>query len=662
MPSRRSVRALVDGDRSARLGCDGLEGCSPDEVREALASTTAGTATGPRRDRPRLHGRRDRGGRTAHRRSRPGRRAHRVRHRSSRIAARALAVRGLPKRPRRCPRARERPGRRRRHGGPRAVVDRRRGGRSPTAQRSSRADGRRADDGSSRWAAPTSWSPTAASRAARCGAGLEVVAFADLDAPALAVAAGQGPALRVVPLDERRPAAAYARGSSDAARVRLRCRAAAGAPESDAVHTRQLLPRRPTTSWANAGRSGPLGRRARGWRGDPVAQSFAKARFLTVQEVADLMRVSSMTVYRLIKSGDLPAVRVGTFVPGERRRRRRVSRVALHPSRLTAARATWHGRAAGDARPPVVASFLSDYGHADEFVGVCKAVMLGSRPTSRSSTSPTTSRRTTCAAGALTLVRAVQYLPEGASCSRSSTPGVGTDRRLVAVEVRAGHAPRPRQRAARPGGGDARRRRAGRVDSRAPSYHLPAPGPTFAGRDVLAPAAGYLATGVPLAELGAGGRPGRPRPRARVAARVARAARSSARSGGSTASATASSTSTPTSSRRLGAGRRVAGSRCASATRSGSAPLGHDLRRRQAVGARAARRLLRPARARPRPRVGRGRVAAPGRARRSPWCRPALSRRARRTPCARERRSRSSSLLVLIFAAAFAQFVLRLGP
>ena len=38
---------------------------------------------------------------------------------------------------------------------------------------------------------------------------------------------------------------------------------------------------------------------------------MSKARFLTVQEVADLMRVSSMTVYRLIKSGDLPAVRVG---------------------------------------------------------------------------------------------------------------------------------------------------------------------------------------------------------------------------------------------------------------------------------------------------------------------------------------------------------------
>ncbi|HEV3365160.1 MAG TPA: helix-turn-helix domain-containing protein [Acidimicrobiia bacterium] len=42
-----------------------------------------------------------------------------------------------------------------------------------------------------------------------------------------------------------------------------------------------------------------------------MAQSFEKARFLTVQEVAQLMRVSSMTVYRLIRAGDLPAVRVG---------------------------------------------------------------------------------------------------------------------------------------------------------------------------------------------------------------------------------------------------------------------------------------------------------------------------------------------------------------
>ena len=54
----------------------------------------------------------------------------------------------------------------------------------------------------------------------------------------------------------------------------------------------------------------PPNQRTEMW-GDRVSQSFSKARFLTVQEVADLMRVSSMTVYRLIKAGELPAVRVG---------------------------------------------------------------------------------------------------------------------------------------------------------------------------------------------------------------------------------------------------------------------------------------------------------------------------------------------------------------
>ncbi|MBI4260154.1 MAG: helix-turn-helix domain-containing protein [Actinobacteria bacterium] len=39
--------------------------------------------------------------------------------------------------------------------------------------------------------------------------------------------------------------------------------------------------------------------------------SFYQARFVTVSEVAQLMRVSRMTVYRLINQGELPAVRVG---------------------------------------------------------------------------------------------------------------------------------------------------------------------------------------------------------------------------------------------------------------------------------------------------------------------------------------------------------------
>jgi excisionase family DNA binding protein len=42
-----------------------------------------------------------------------------------------------------------------------------------------------------------------------------------------------------------------------------------------------------------------------------VAQDGARSRFLTVAEVAGELRVSTMTVYRLIKSEQLPATRVG---------------------------------------------------------------------------------------------------------------------------------------------------------------------------------------------------------------------------------------------------------------------------------------------------------------------------------------------------------------
>jgi excisionase family DNA binding protein len=40
-------------------------------------------------------------------------------------------------------------------------------------------------------------------------------------------------------------------------------------------------------------------------------QLAAEHRLLTVREVAEAMRVSTMTVYRLIKAGDLAAIRVG---------------------------------------------------------------------------------------------------------------------------------------------------------------------------------------------------------------------------------------------------------------------------------------------------------------------------------------------------------------
>jgi len=42
-----------------------------------------------------------------------------------------------------------------------------------------------------------------------------------------------------------------------------------------------------------------------------MSSEAPRVQFLTVAEVADAMRVSKMTVYRLVHAGELPAVRVG---------------------------------------------------------------------------------------------------------------------------------------------------------------------------------------------------------------------------------------------------------------------------------------------------------------------------------------------------------------
>ena len=40
-------------------------------------------------------------------------------------------------------------------------------------------------------------------------------------------------------------------------------------------------------------------------------RQFGEVQFLTVAEVASIMRVSKMTVYRMVHAGELPAIRVG---------------------------------------------------------------------------------------------------------------------------------------------------------------------------------------------------------------------------------------------------------------------------------------------------------------------------------------------------------------
>jgi S-adenosylmethionine hydrolase len=150
-------------------------------------------------------------------------------------------------------------------------------------------------------------------------------------------------------------------------------------------------------------------------------------------------------------------------------------------------------------RPPFV-SFLSDYGRTDEFVGVCHAVMLDIAPDLRIVDVTHDIPAFDVRAGALALVRAVQYLPEGIVLAVVD-PGVGTDRRCVAVEVEHAVLVGPDNGLLAPAvamlGGPQRVH-----ELAAAEYRLPAPGPTFAGRDIMAPAAAHLASGVPISALG----------------------------------------------------------------------------------------------------------------------------------------------------------------
>jgi S-adenosylmethionine hydrolase len=147
-------------------------------------------------------------------------------------------------------------------------------------------------------------------------------------------------------------------------------------------------------------------------------------------------------------------------------------------------------------------SFLTDYGTTDEFVGVVHSVIRQLAPEVQvidiSHHVPAHDVR----AGGLTLARSAQYLAPGVVLAVVD-PGVGTSRRAVAVEVGDGASilVGPDNGLLAPAvamvGGATRAVELTNLD-----YQLPAPGPTFAGRDIFAPAAAHLCNGVDLLELG----------------------------------------------------------------------------------------------------------------------------------------------------------------
>ena len=143
-------------------------------------------------------------------------------------------------------------------------------------------------------------------------------------------------------------------------------------------------------------------------------------------------------------------------------------------------------------------SFLSDYGLADEFVGVVHGVIARIAPECRVIDVTHQTPRGDVRAGALALLRAVQYLPPGVALAVVD-PGVGTERRGIAAATPWGCFVGPDNGLLAPAvamvGGAERI-----VSLESPDFRLPRDGATFDGRDVFAPAAAALASA--QAELG----------------------------------------------------------------------------------------------------------------------------------------------------------------
>jgi len=204
---RASIRALVNGDRRAQLGCDGLEGCTPDEVRDALVSTHGWDPHATRAviDPDSTVAAIESAGLRIAEAARTGARVAVATARPASLLGLAQFVAAEAAALGACVLASDR-----------AALDG--GGRElwwvgGVAVLTDGGSLLASDGAGDEWLFAVGRPDLVVADRAYAGcalrAGCEVVAWADLDAPALAVAAARGRRILVVPLDERRPAAAY---------------------------------------------------------------------------------------------------------------------------------------------------------------------------------------------------------------------------------------------------------------------------------------------------------------------------------------------------------------------------------------------------------------------------------------------------------------------
>ena len=155
-----------------------------------------------------------------------------------------------------------------------------------------------------------------------------------------------------------------------------------------------------------------------------------------------------------------------------------------------------------------IITLTTDFGLADGYVGTMKGVILGIAPTAIVvdishdilPPSPQDWGARGVREAAYTLYAAYPYFPQGTIHVVVVDPGVGSERRAIALRT-------PQATFVAPDNGVLSYVVAGErveeiVHLTNPRYHLSPASCTFHGRDIFAPAAAHLARGIPLAELG----------------------------------------------------------------------------------------------------------------------------------------------------------------
>lgn len=151
-------------------------------------------------------------------------------------------------------------------------------------------------------------------------------------------------------------------------------------------------------------------------------------------------------------------------------------------------------------------ALLTDFGLQDSYVGIMKGVIATLAPTAQTIDITHDLSPQDRYAARFTLLSAYPYLPPGTVYLVVVDPGVGTQRRAVALQTAQGMLVGPDNGILNGIWQSDRPRNQGVLNAveltNRDYWRSPHPSPTFHGRDIFAPVAAHLANGVPIDHLG----------------------------------------------------------------------------------------------------------------------------------------------------------------